>query len=118
MDSQQIVALWNSLTPEQQRDFVSLGNDQTQDKNSESIVNFAENILNKKNETLVKIKKFIESKSLNCLIYAPTQVGKTAATREFIECCLERNAPVIVSTDNKTDQQEQMYERIKNDLMG
>ena len=36
----------------------------------------------------------------------------------FIETCFEHNTPVIVSTDNKTDQQEQLYNRIEADLMG
>lgn len=60
----------------------------------------------------------MESKSVNGLIFAPTQVGKSAATRVFIQTCFKYDTPVIVSTDNKTDQQEQLYHRIENDLMG
>lgn len=70
---------------------------------------------NKKNKTYVQ---FLESDSINCLMYSPTQVGKTNATREFIETCFKNNVPVVVSTDNKTDQQEQLRHRIQNDLCG
>ena len=45
------------------------------------------------------------------MIWAPTQVGKSEATRHFIQECFEKNVPVIVSTDNKTDQCEQLYYR-------
>ncbi len=119
MDIQQVVSIWSTLTPEQQNalsnTFAQLN---TENRNMDRVQNFTEKVLEKSNKKITKIQKFIESESMNCLIYAPTQVGKTAATRQFIECCLERNVPVIVSTDNKTDQQEQMYERIKNDLIG
>lgn len=47
--------------------------------------------------------------SINCLLHAPTQVGKTDATKDFIEVCLNAN----VSCDNKTDQLTQFYNRIK-----
>lgn len=48
----------------------------------------------------------------------PTQVGKSDATRELIETAFRMNVPVIVSTDNKTDQQEQLYNRMQNGLCG
>ncbi len=79
---------------------------------------FAEKIMEKKNEKTTNYVKFLESKSVNGLIWAPTQVGKSAATRIFIETCFRFNTPVIVSTDNKTDQQEQLYNRIEAELMG
>lgn len=79
---------------------------------------FAKKINEKKNEKKTGYVRFLESKSVNGLIWGPTQVGKSAATRIFIETCFRYNTPVIVSTDNKTDQQEQLFNRIESELMG
>ena len=87
-------------------------------RNNERVQTFGERIINKENVKKDKYVKFLDSKSVNGAIYAPTQVGKSAATREFIETCFKNNVPVIVSTDNKTDQCEQLYTRILNDLSG
>ena len=87
-------------------------------RNEVKVQKFSEQIINKKNEKKNKYVKFLESKSINGMIWAPTQVGKTKATREFIETCFKYNVPVIISTDNKTDQNEQLYDRIQNDLCG
>jgi hypothetical protein len=87
-------------------------------RNMKKTENFAEKIIEKKNEKKDVFMKFLDSKSINGVIYAPTQVGKSAATRAFIETCFKYNTPVIVSTDNKTDQQEQLYYRIEKDLAG
>ncbi len=54
----------------------------------------------------------------SCLIYAPTQVGKTNATKDFIKVCIENKVHVILSCDNKIDQLEQIYTRISNELDG
>ena len=95
-----------------------LSNMNVNNRNAMNVRNFAEKIINKENKKETKYIKLLESCSVNSLITAPTQVGKTAATREFIEACLTQDIPVIVSTDNKKDQCEQLYERIKNDLCG
>jgi hypothetical protein len=87
-------------------------------RNQVKVENFGEQIINKKNDKKNKYVKFLESSSINGMIWAPTQVGKTKATREFIETCLKYNVPVIISTDNKTDQNEQLYDRIQTDLCG
>ena len=79
---------------------------------------FSEQIIEKSNVKNVKYIKILESDSVNAIITAPTQVGKSAATRQFIETCFRFNVPVIVSTDNKTDQCEQLFTRIQNDLSG
>jgi hypothetical protein len=49
-------------------------------------------------------------------VYAPTQVGKTHAIAKMIELSFEKNPnlPVIISCDNKNDQLQQIFERIKN----
>jgi hypothetical protein len=95
-----------------------LSNLNVNNRNNENIKNFTKKVLNKKNQKKINYVKFLESKSVNALITAPTQVGKSNATREFIETCFKANVPVIVSTDNKTDQCEQLYSRIEKDLCG
>lgn len=87
-------------------------------RNNRKTEEFANKILVKENSKKNTYINILHSKSVNGLIYAPTQVGKSAATREFIETCFQHNTPVIVSTDNKTDQQEQLYHRIERDLSG
>lgn len=92
--------------------------DQNNKKNNISLIDFSKKILEKPNKKWSKYVKFIESESVNGLIWAPTQVGKTDATREFIQTCFEHDVPVIVSTDNKTDQCEQIHSRLERDLCG
>lgn len=60
---------------------------------------------------------FLDSDSTNGILYAPTQVGKSMGAYNIIRKCLEMNTPVIVSTDNKLDQCEQLMERIKANLI-
>ena len=60
----------------------------------------------------IKFSNFINSNHKNGLIWAPTQVGKSEAINKFIETCFRCDAPVIVSTDNKIDQCEQLYNRV------
>jgi hypothetical protein len=78
----------------------------------ENIKKFKE--IAKKNETFYKT--FLLNQSANCLIHAPTQVGKTNAIKDFIDICTEENIPVIVSCDNKSDQLEQFYNRVSNEF--
>ena len=119
------------MTPEQLIEFFStanatqreqlsemMSNMNVKNRNSDKTANHAEKIIKTKNEKRTGYVKFLESKSVNGLILAPTQVGKSAATRVFIETCFRYNTPVIVSTDNKTDQQEQLFNRIEAELMG
>ena len=95
-----------------------MSNINVNNRNMNKTENFAEKIIKKENEKKNVFVKFLESKSVNGIIYAPTQVGKSAATGAFIKTCFKYNTPVIVSTDNKTDQQEQLYYRIEKDLAG
>ena len=85
-------------------------------QNNLNMKEFAKKIITKEHDTKKYFKKFIESTSINALIHSPTQVGKTAATKDFIEICLDAKLPVIVSCDNKSDQLEQFYTRIANDF--
>jgi len=71
------------------------------------------------NPTTERMQTFLESQRQHCLIYAPTQVGKTNAVINMIKKCIDyQRIAVIVSSDNKTDQQEQIYSRISESLMG
>jgi DNA-binding MarR family transcriptional regulator len=108
----------NGSEKERQKIIEMFANMNVNNRNNDKTEKYAKKILKKKNEKINSYVNFLESKSVNGLIWAPTQVGKTAATRVFIETCFEYNTPVIVSTDNKTDQQEQLYNRIEAELMG
>jgi hypothetical protein len=90
----------------------------TEIRNKEKTAQFAEKIINSENNKNNRYVKFLESSSVNALIYAPTQVGKSCATSEFIEACFKAGVPVIISTDNKTDQNEQLFSRISSHLSG
>jgi hypothetical protein len=63
-------------------------------------------------EVNIKFANFINSEHKTGLIWAPTQVGKSEAINKFIETCFRCDAPVIVSTDNKIDQCEQLFTRV------
>lgn len=105
-------------TDQQRQQFAQeMSNVNVQNRNQENTENFAKQIIEKENEKKNRYILFIESKSVNCIIYAETQVGKSAATISFIKTCFQYNTPVIVSTDNKTDQQEQLFNRIQKDFI-
>lgn len=95
-----------------------LSNLNVKKRNEEHVENFSKKIIEKENKKKSNYVKFLESESVNAIIWAPTQVGKSNASREFIETCFKYNVPVIVSTDNKSDQNEQLFNRIQNDLSG
>ena len=119
MNVEELTELFTNATEEQRQRIVEMmSNNNVSNRNVDKTEKHAEKILKRKNEKRTNYVKFLESKSVNGLIWAPTQVGKSAATRVFIETCFRYNTPVIVSTDNKTDQQEQLYNRIEADLMG
>ena len=52
----------------------------------------------------------------NCLIFAPTQVGKTQATITFMVECLKQHNLIVYSTDNKSDQMDQCFSRVKSEI--
>jgi hypothetical protein len=117
--SEEYKTIWENVSDEEkQRMAEILADINLKNRNKINAKNYAKQILNKINEKTSKIINMIYSKSVNGLIYAPTQVGKSAATYEFIKTCFENEIPVIISTDNKTDQQEQLYNRIKEKLGG
>jgi hypothetical protein len=114
----QVTDILNNATPDEIDTITEvMSNMNVKKGNEKKTEKFAEDLLKKKNEKREVFVNFLESKSVNGLIYAPTQVGKSAATRIFIDTCFRNNTPVIVSTDNKTDQQEQLYSRIELDFI-
>jgi len=50
----------------------------------------------------------------SAMIYGPTQMGKTAAAHIFVRKCLDAGVPVVISTDNRTDQLDQFYSRFRD----
>ena len=119
MTAEELTNLFTNATEEQRQKIVEMmSNNNVNNRNMDKTEKFAEKIIKKENEKKDVFVKFLESKSVNGVIFAPTQVGKSAATGAFIETCFKYNTPVIVSTDNKTDQQEQLYYRIEKDLAG
>jgi len=84
--------------------------------NYTDIKEFASGIISDANQKKREYKSFLYNDTKSGLIFAPTQVGKTNATKDFMEVCMAHNIPVVVSCDNKTDQLEQFYSRIQNEF--
>jgi len=117
--SEKLMEIFKNGTEKERAQIAQLfANKNVSNRNNDKTEKYAEKIIKRKNKKVTVYEKFLQSNSVNGLIYAPTQVGKSAATRVFIETCFRHNIPVIVSTDNKTDQQEQLYNRIEYDLAG
>lgn len=76
----------------------------------------AQKLLETKPVLHVRFHRFLVSTGQNAILYAPTQVGKTQAIKDFIRICLENDVSVVLSCDNKTDQLDQMVERISIDM--
>lgn len=58
-----------------------------------------------------KIIEYFTSTSRYSLMYGPTQAGKTASSFELVRTAMNLGLITIVSTDNRSDQLEQMYNR-------
>ncbi len=67
---------------------------------------FSDKISSIKNK---KIKTYNEKKTL---IYSPTQVGKTDAMIRVVKDSISRGISVIISSDNKKDQMDQLVKRL------
>jgi hypothetical protein len=114
-----LIEQFKNATPEQRLEISQIfSNINVNNRNVQNINEFSEQIIKKENVKKTKYVKIMESDAMNGIITAPTQVGKSDATRELIETAFRMNVPVIVSTDNKTDQQEQLYNRMQNGLCG
>jgi hypothetical protein len=80
------------------------------------VQNFTKQIITQENNKKFFYKKYLESDTANGLIYGPTQLGKSNATIQFILACFELGVPAIVSTDNRSDQIEQLFTRVQIEL--
>lgn len=98
-----------------------------EENNRQNVKEFTENLINqnkKENQENQENTKTLTENLINengvsvGMIIAPTQSGKTDATAEQIKTCTLNRVSVIVSCDNKTDQMEQIYERISKKLLG
>ncbi len=89
-----------------------------ENRNNQLVSSMARKILKNENinQKILKMLQITNNKLEHALIYGPTQIGKTNAIIQFIKTCIEQKIPVIVSSDNKSDQQEQLYERIYKQL--
>ena len=79
----------------------------------DDIQEFATKVITNEHEHRRQYRSFLTSTGKNFLIYGPTQLGKTDATLTFVKTSLDHDTITIVTNDNKTDQQEQMYNRFK-----
>ena len=66
---------------------------QTMNKRAEDekMIKFSERIIEKANVKSIRYVRILESKNNNAIVYAPTQVGKSAAMVRFIETCFKYN---------------------------
>lgn len=118
MNIEQLINFYKIANETQREQLAQLmSNVNVQNRNQEKTENFAKKIIEKENVKKSRYVRFLESKSVNGIIWAPPQVGKSAAKISFIKTCFKYDTPVIVSTDNKTDQQEQLFNRIQSDLI-
>lgn len=87
-------------------------------RNQVRINDFSTRFLVSTNPSIIQMNSYLNNDNVHGLLTAPTQVGKTQATINFIEIALLLQSIVIVTNDNHTDQQEQMYERMQTYFAG
>ena len=81
-------------------------------RNKQYTIFLANETLDKKINKKIHYKSVFESKSLNIVIYAPPQVGKTNAIIDVVFTAMSKNCPVLLTTDNKCNQLEQLLARL------
>ncbi len=82
-------------------------------RTNDSVKNFSKYFIeNSYTPSEESYSKFLYSNSFCGLLFGLTQIGKSNASIQFILTCFEKGVPVIVSTDNQTDQLEQLYSRV------
>jgi hypothetical protein len=110
--------IWLNATDDQKNQVVLAFNGlNVGNRNAKRVENFGEKIINKKHEKKITYNELIMSNSVNGIIWGPTQLGKSQATIEGIKIGLKNDISCIVSSDNKTDQQEQLFGRIEKELI-
>ena len=84
MTDEELVELFNNGSDEQRQKIVEMyASMNVNNRNVDKTEKHAKKIIKKKNEKRIAYVKFLESKSVNGLIWAPTQLGKSAATRVY-----------------------------------
>lgn len=84
-----------------------------ENRNANNVVELCDNMFNREHNLQEELVSFLSNESVHGLITAPTQVGKTEATRVLIEQCLKYKMPVILTADNSLSQLKQLYNRIR-----
>lgn len=82
-------------------------------RNRTTITITANKLFDRDTNKQVYYKIFTESKSVNIVIYAPPQVGKTDAMIDIIFAAIDKGIPVLFTTDNKCNQMEQFDYRLR-----
>lgn len=81
-------------------------------RNKHYIMTLVNDVLDRKIDKKVYYTKIFESKSLNIVTYSPPQVGKTNAIIDIVFTSLNKGTPVLLTTDNKCNQLEQLLSRL------
>ena len=81
-------------------------------RNKQYTIFLANEVLDRKINKKIHYKKIFESNSLNIVIYAPPQVGKTNAIIDVVFTSMCKGSPVLLTTDNKCNQLEQLLARL------
>ena len=79
--------------------------------------NIPNDMIEEEYDNIPSFTKLVETKDLTCLIHAPTQVGKTKASKDIIQVCVDKGIHVIMSCDNKTDQRKQLESRLRSEFV-
>ena len=95
---------------------LELSNHNVMERQKITLAQFSNNVIHSQHHHQRKYTSILTSNVKFALIYGPTQLGKTEATLQFVKISLNNNLITIISNDNKTDQQEQMFQRFKMGL--
>lgn len=114
---EELTNMFTNATEEQRQRIVEMmSNMNVNNRNNDKTEKHAKKILKKKNEKRTSYVKFLESKSINGLIWAPTQVGKSAATRVFVlNTTLLLSYQLItrlINKNNSEDEEENRMEKL------
>ena len=83
-------------------------------RNKQYTIFLANEVLGRKINKTINYNRIFESKSLNIVIYAPPQVGKTDSIIDVVFTSMQKGSPILLTTDNKCNQLEQLLARLKS----
>lgn len=81
-------------------------------RNQHYNVTFSEDIVNSRNEQIIRFETWMESIALSYAIFGTPQLGKTEAIFDCIFTALDKNVCTILTSDNSRIQLSQMYKRL------